>query len=225
MAEIWRAEVYPPQPGLPPIVAIKRILPSVAEDPDCVAMFVDEAKISMRLNHPNVAKVFELGQVGSSHFIAMEFVDGKNLRAIFDRGRQVGRPAPVPMTCYVIAKACQALDHAHRKCDASGEEMRIVHRDVSPQNLLISYQGEVKVFDFGIAKAAAKASQSQAGVLKGKFAYLSPERVAGLPFDRRSDVFGLGICLHELLTSERLFAADEDEVVLEKIRTADVPPP
>lgn len=225
MAEIWRAELYHPQPGLPRVVAIKRILPSVAEDPDCVAMFMDEAKISMQLHHPNIAQVFELGQVGSSHFIALEYVHGKDVRAIFDRCREIGAPATVAMTCYVIAKACEALDHAHRKRDASGEEMRIVHRDVSPQNLLISYEGEVKVIDFGIAKAAANASQSQAGILKGKFGYLSPERVAGLPFDRRSDVFGIGVCLHELLTGERLFASDEDEVVLEKIRTADVRPP
>ncbi len=224
MAEIWRAEVDGAEGGNGRVVAIKRILPNVGEDPDCVAMFMDEARITMRLRHPNIAQVFELGQVGSSHFIAMEYVSGKDLRAIFKQCRRAGAPAPVPMTCYVIAKACEALDHAHRKRDASGQEMQIVHGDVSPHNILVGYEGEVKVIDFGIADVAS-ASEPSAAVLKGKIGYLSPERMQGRPFDRRSDVFGIGVCLCEMLTGERLFASEAQDVILERIRTADVPPP
>ncbi|MBS1149860.1 MAG: Serine/threonine protein kinase [Myxococcaceae bacterium] len=188
-------------------------------------MFIDEAKITVQLNHANIAQVYELAQISSSYFIAMEYISGTDMRAVFDRCRKKGEPSPIPLTCYSIAKCCEGLDYAHRQKDRQGRDMGIVHRDVSPQNALISYDGEVKVIDFGIAKAAGKATKTQAGILKGKFGYMSPEQIRGLPLDRRSDVFAIGVCLYEMLTGERLFVGDSDFSVLEKVRKVEVLPP
>ncbi len=224
MAEVWRGKMFGAG-GFERLVAIKRILPNIAEDDEFISMFIDEAKISVQLTHANVAQIYELGQINSSYFISMEYIPGKDMRAIFDRCRKKGEPAPVPLVAYCVSKMCEGLDYAHRKKDGMGREMNIVHRDISPQNVLISYEGEVKVIDFGIAKAAGKATKTQAGILKGKFGYMSPEQIRGLPLDRRSDVFAIGVCLYEMLTGERLFVGDSDFSVLEKVRKAEVAPP
>jgi serine/threonine protein kinase len=224
MAEVWRAKTFGAG-GFERLVAIKRILPNIAEDEEFISMFIDEAKITVQLNHANVAQIYELSHIASSYFIAMEYISGKDMRAVFDRCRKRGEPAPVPLTCYIIAKCCEGLDYAHRKKDGMGRDMNIVHRDVSPQNALLSFDGEVKVIDFGIAKAAGKATKTQAGILKGKFGYMSPEQIRGLPLDRRSDVFAIGVCLYEMLTGERLFVGDSDFSVLEKVRKVEVLPP
>jgi serine/threonine protein kinase len=224
MAEVWRGKMFGAG-GFERLVAIKRILPNIAEDDEFISMFIDEAKISVQLTHANVAQIYELGQINSSYFISMEYIPGKDMRAIFDRGRKKGEPAPVPLVAYCVSKMCEGLDYAHRKKDGMGRDMNIVHRDISPQNILISYEGEVKVIDFGIAKAAGKATKTQAGILKGKFGYMSPEQIRGLPLDRRSDVFAIGVCLYEMLTGERLFVGDSDFSVLEKVRKAEVAPP
>ena len=224
MAEVWRGKTFGAG-GFERVVAIKRILPNIAEDEEFISMFIDEAKITVQLNHANIAQVYELAQISSSYFIAMEYISGKDMRAVFDRCRKKGEPAPIPLTCYSIAKCCEGLDYAHRQKDRQGRDMTIVHRDVSPQNALISYDGEVKVIDFGIAKAAGKATKTQAGILKGKFGYMSPEQIRGLPLDRRSDVFAIGVCLYEMLTGERLFVGDSDFSVLEKVRKVEVLPP
>src|SRR3982751_3354984 len=129
------------------------------------------------------------------------------------------------MASYVTMQVCEGLDYAHNKRDAQGRELNLVHRDISPQNVLIGYEGEVKLIDFGIAKAAGKATKTQAGILKGKFGYMSPEQIRGLPLDRRSDVFAIGVCLYEMLTGERLFVGDSDFSVLEKVRKVEVLPP
>src|SRR5256885_1638865 len=223
MAEVWRGKTFGAG-GFERLVAIKRILPNIAEDEEFISMFIDEAKITVQLNHANIAQVYELNHISNSYFIAMEYIPGKDMRAIFDRCRKKGEPAPIPLTCYVVGKCCEGLDYAHRK-NVNGRDMNIVHRDVSPQNVLISYEGEVKVIDFGIAKAIGKATKTQAGILKGKFGYMSPEQIRGLPLDRRSDVFALGVCLYEMLTGERLFIGDSDFSVLEKVRKAEVLPP
>src|SRR4051812_24949364 len=223
MAEVWRGKMFGAG-GFERLVAIKRILPNIAEDEEFITMFIDEAKISVQLNHANIAQIHELGQIQNNYFIAMEYIPGKDMRAIFDRCRKKGEPAPIPLTCYVIGKSSEGLDYAHRK-QVNGKDMNIVHRDVSPQNVLISYEGEVKVIDFGIAKAAGKATKTQAGILKGKFGYMSPEQIRGLPLDRRSDVFAIGVCLYEMLTGERLFIGDSDFSVLEKVRKVEVLPP
>ena len=224
MAEVWRAKTFGAG-GFERIVAIKRILPNIAEDEEFISMFLDEAKITVQLNHANIAQIYELNNLSNSYFIAMEYVSGKDLRAVFDRCRKRGEPAPIPLTCYAIAQCCEGLDYAHRAKDRQGRDMSIVHRDVSPQNALVSYDGEVKVIDFGIAKAAGKATKTQAGILKGKFGYMSPEQIRGLPLDGRSDIFAMGVCLYEMLTGERLFVGDSDFSVLEKVRKVEVLPP
>ncbi len=224
MAEVWRGKAFGAG-GFERLVAIKRILPNIAEDDEFISMFIDEAKISVQLTHANIAQIYELGQIANSYFIAMEYIPGKDMRAIFDRCRKKAEPAPIPLVAYCVSKMCEGLDYAHRKKDGMGRDMNIVHRDISPQNILISYEGEVKVIDFGIAKAAGKATKTQAGILKGKFGYMSPEQIRGLNLDRRSDVFAIGVCLYEMLTGERLFVGDSDFSVLEKVRKAEVAPP
>lgn len=224
MAEVWRGKTAG-LTGKDQLVAIKRILPSIAEDSEFVAMFIDEAKITVQLTHPNIGQVFELGQISGSYFITMEYIPSKDLRSIFDHSRRLGEPAPTELSCYVVSLMCDALDHAHRKIDHQGRPMNIIHRDVSPQNILITFEGDVKVIDFGIAKAAGRASRTQAGILKGKFAYMSPEQVGQTEIDHRSDIFSIGTCFHEILTSERLFAGDSDFSILDKVRRADVAAP
>ncbi|KFA93594.1 serine/threonine protein kinase [Archangium violaceum] len=224
MAEVWRGKMFGAG-GFERLVAIKRILPNIAEDDEFISMFIDEAKISVQLNHANIAQIYELGQITNSYFIAMEYIPGRDMRAIFDRCRKKGEPAPVPLVAYMVSKMCEGLDYAHRKKNNQGQDLNIVHRDISPQNILISFEGEVKVIDFGIAKAAGKATKTQAGILKGKFGYMSPEQIRGMPLDRRSDVFAIGVCLYEMLTGERLFVGDSDFSVLEKVRKAEVAPP
>lgn len=224
MAEVFKAKAFGVE-GFERIVAVKRILPNIAEDKEFITMFVDEAKIAVQLNHANIAQIFDLGKVDDSYFIALEFVHGKDLRAIFDHCRQTGENMPVAQACFITMKVCEGLDYAHNKRDSSGRELGLVHRDISPQNVLLSYEGECKIIDFGIAKAAGKASKTQAGILKGKFGYMSPEQVRGMPLDRRSDIFSLGIVLYELLTGERLFVGESDFSTLEKVRNVEILPP
>ena len=223
MAEVFKAKAFGVE-GFERLVAVKRILPSIAEDQEFITMFIDEAKIAVQLSHANICQIFDLGKVGDSFFIAMEFCAGKDVRAIFDRGRKLKESVPIPMACYTIMKVCEGLDYAHNKKDAASRDLHLVHRDVSPQNLLVTWDGEIKIVDFGIAKAANKAGKTQAGILKGKFGYMSPEQVRGLPIDRRSDVFAVGICLYELLTGERLFYGDSDFNTLEMVRNVEIVP-
>ncbi len=224
MAEVFKAKAFGVE-GFERLVAVKRILPSIAEDEDFVTMFVDEAKIAVQLTHANIAQIFDLGKADDSYYIALEYVHGKDLRTIFERARRQSQPIPMMMACHIMSEVCEGLDYAHNKRGSAGEPLNLVHRDVSPQNILISYDGEVKLIDFGIAKAAGKAGVTQAGMLKGKFGYMSPEQVNGVPLDRRSDIFTAGIVLWELLAGERLFVAETDFATLDKVRTADIMSP
>ncbi len=224
MAEVFRAKAFGVE-GFERVVAVKRILPNIAEDQDFITMFIDEAKIAVQLNHANIAQIFDLGVVDAFHYIALEHVWGRDLRGIFERCKQRGEPMPVAQACFIVMKMCEGLDYAHNKRDSQGREMHLVHRDVSPQNVLVSFEGEVKLIDFGIAKAAGKVGKTQAGILKGKFGYMSPEQVRGLPIDRRSDIFSNGIVLYELLTGERLFVGESDFSTLEKVRNVEILPP
>ncbi|MBI2897057.1 MAG: serine/threonine protein kinase [Deltaproteobacteria bacterium] len=224
MAEVFKAKAFGVE-GFERIIAIKRILPTMAEDEEFIEMFIDEAKIVGQLSHSNIVPIYELGRIGDSHFIAMEFVWGKDLLQIMNRHRRLRQHMPGPMAAWIGSRICEGLDYAHRKRDADGKNLEIIHRDVSPQNVIVSYEGEVKLIDFGIAKAAHRQTRTQAGVLKGKFGYMSPEQVRGLPLDRRSDVFAVGTCMYEMLTSERLFLGESDFSTLEKVRNADVDPP
>jgi eukaryotic-like serine/threonine-protein kinase len=204
-------------------VAIKRILPSIAEDDEFVQMFRDEAVIASQLDHPNIAKIYDVGKVDVSYYLALEFVNGKDLRTLFERAVKTRSALPVDFCIYVVVEASRGLDYAHQKKDARGNPLGLVHRDVSPQNVLVSFDGDVKLIDFGIAKAAGKLTRTQVGTIKGKFGYMSPEQVRGLPIDHRSDVFALGICLWEMLALDRLFAGDNEIAIMEKIRACEIP--
>lgn len=224
MAEVYKAKAFGVE-GFERLLAVKKILSSIAEDESFINMFIDEAKIAGQLNHPNIAQIFDLGKVDGSYFIAMEYISGKDVKTIFERARRIGEKVDIPRVCYIIMKVCEGLAYAHEKNDSQGNPLNIVHRDISPQNVLISYEGEVKVIDFGIAKATGKQSQTQVGILKGKFSYMSPEQVRGLHVDHRSDIFSLGILLYEMLTLERLFLGESDFDTLEKIRKVEMSPP
>jgi serine/threonine protein kinase len=224
MAEVFKAKVMGVE-GFERIVALKRILPHIAEDEEFITMFIDEAKIAVQLQHANIAQIFDLGKVDEAYFIALEYVHGRDMRGIYDDLHRRRQLMPTPQICFVIMQVCEGLDYAHNKRDQQGRALNLVHRDVSPQNILVGFEGEVKLIDFGIAKAAGKASKTQAGILKGKFGYMSPEQVRGLAIDRRSDIFALGIILYEMLTGERLFVGESDFSTLEKVRNVEIIPP
>jgi eukaryotic-like serine/threonine-protein kinase len=195
MAEVFKAKHFGVE-GFERVVALKRILANIAEDRDFIEMFIDEAKVASQLNHANIAQIFELGKQDGSYFIAMEYVAGRDLRSLFDRAKQMGVRVPMELTCYAMLKVCEGLDYAHNKKDAKGNLLEFIHRDVSPQNVMVSFDGDVKLIDFGLAKASTNDYKTQAGILKGKFGYMSPEQIMGLPIDRRSDVFSAGIVLY-----------------------------
>ncbi len=224
MAEVFKAKTFGVD-GFQRILAIKRILPNMADDAEFIDMFVDEARIAVQLSHANIVQIYELGKFESQYYIAMEYVSGRDLRQILTRLRQENRMLPLSAAIYIVSRICDGLDYAHKKTDASGRPLGVIHRDVSPQNILLGYEGEVKITDFGIAKAEDRASKTQAGVLKGKFGYMSPEQVRGLDIDKRSDVFSIGILLYEMLTGQRLFVGESDFSTLERVRNAEVPKP
>ncbi|WP_052571596.1 protein kinase domain-containing protein [Geothrix fermentans] len=217
MAELFKAQQRGVQ-GFQKIVAIKRILPHFSDNEDFVTMFIDEAKLAAQLTHPNIVQIFDLGKAGSSYYIAMEYVNGRDLRTLLRKVRELGRPFPEQVAAFVVMKVAAALDYAHRKRGFDDRELKLVHRDISPQNVILSTEGAVKLVDFGIAKAASKASHTVAGALKGKLLYMSPEQATGQPLDNRSDLYSLGLVLFELLTGERCFQADSELGVLEKVR-------
>ncbi len=223
MAEVFKAKLFGAE-GFERLIAIKRILPNLVEDEDFVKMFVDEAKIAVRLNHPNIVGIQDLGKAEGTLYIAMEYVTGKDLRAIYDLEQKRGARVPIGIAAHVVMKMCEALHHAHFAQGPRGEPLQVIHRDVSPQNVLVSFDGEVKVADFGLAKARGRMVQTQAGVVKGKLAYMSPEQLRGDEIDHRVDVFGLGIVLFELLTGERLFLGPSDMDTLRRVYEAKVPP-
>ena len=223
MAEVYLAKCFGAA-GFETLVALKRILPNIAEQDEFIEMFIDEAKITGQLTHPNIAKTFDLGHVNESYFIAMEYIAGHDLRELWEQNRSTGG-LPIPQACHIVQRICDALDYAHKRQDGFGNPLNIVHRDVSPQNVLISYDGDVKVIDFGIAKAENRLSHTANGILKGKFAYMSPEQARGQAADQRSDIFAIGLIFYELLTGERAFQALTDYELLEKVRQADVVSP
>jgi eukaryotic-like serine/threonine-protein kinase len=224
MAEIYKAKLYGVD-GFEKNMVVKQILPQYAKHQEFIQMFIDEAKICVNLSHGNIVPVYELGQIDGIYFISMEFVDGKNLGELLDFGLDNEHPLTVPHALYIACEMLSGLDYAHRKNDEQGKPLNIVHRDVSPQNVLISFEGEVQIVDFGIARAATKVHATEAGVIKGKFGYMSPEQAIGKTVDARSDVFAAGILFYEMLTLERLFHAGTDVVTLERVKRADVPVP
>jgi serine/threonine protein kinase len=224
MAEVFKAKRTGVE-GFEKVVAVKRILPHLSDNKEFVDMFIDEAKMVAGLTHPNIVQISDLGKIEKSYYIAMEYVHGRDLRSILRRAKDRGLRLPLDLTVLIVSKVCSALEFAHRKKDERGRPMLIVHRDISPQNILISFEGEVKLTDFGIAKAATKARISDAGALRGKLLYMSPEQAWGKPMDRRSDVFSLGIVFYEMVTDQKPFLGSSEMSILEMVRECRVAPP
>ncbi len=219
MAEIYRAKTFDAT-GQPHLVAVKRVLAHLAEDDDFIQMLVDEAKIASVLRHASIARVYEFARAHGEYFIAMEHVDGKDMRTVLERCRSKKKPIPPEHAAYIAAEVGSALHAAHSAVDSRGKPLRIIHRDVSPSNIICSYAGEVKLCDFGIAKATLSRVTTKTGVIKGKVKYMSPEQALGRKLDHRSDVFSLGSCLYEMLTRIPPFTATNEMDLLIKVRDA-----
>jgi len=206
MAEVFLAKQTGME-GFEKLVVVKRILPQLCSDDAFVKMFLNEARVAARLNHTNVVQIFDLGKLGEQYFIAMEYVHGEDLRSLIREATDGDKRVPLGLACRIMADTLAGLHYAHTRVGADGKPLGLVHRDVSPQNVLVTYEGSVKLVDFGIAKAtrAIDAAQTQAGLLKGKYAYMSPEQARGQPVDARADVFCVGVLLWELVTWQRLF--------------------
>jgi serine/threonine-protein kinase len=220
MAEIWLARQVGLQ-GFEKFVVIKRIIDGLGADPEFVEMFLDEARIAAQLNHPHIVQIFDLGMEAGAYYIAMEYLPGEDLTTIVRAGNRQNKPMPLTYAVRIIADAAEGLNYAHAKTGPNGASLGIVHRDVSPQNLLVTYDGQLKVVDFGIAKAANRETKTIAGHVKGKTAYMSPEQARGQPLDGRSDIFALGIILFELVTRTRLFQYPDPLVALQVIASND----
>ncbi len=222
MAEVFKGESLSVQ-GFKKQVAIKRVLPHLAQNKNFISMFLDEARLGARLTHANIVTVFDIGAADNTYFIVMEFVDGCNLKTVIETYRQQGQRIGVKESLFIAMEACKGLSFAHDLEDEEGKLLRIVHRDVSPPNVLISKRGEVKVTDFGLAKATTQLEKTDPGVVKGKFSYLSPEAALGQPVDARTDVFALGIVLWEMLAGRRLFLGETDFQTVKMVQQAQIP--
>ncbi len=223
MAHIYRARLETTG-GVEKELVIKRVLPHLLDNREFLEMFTDEARITMPLNHGNIVQVFEFGQEGQDYFLAMEYVRGRNLEAVVTRLKELDRPMPIPVALFIASEVAKGLDYAHRFRDPHNRPTGIIHRDVSPQNVLVGFQGEVKLTDFGIAKARSKIHQTSQGIIRGKAVYLSPEQAECKEVDGRSDQFSLASVLFEMLTGTRPFEGDTEVATLQKVRQADVPP-
>lgn len=221
MAEIFKA-IARGAGDFQKVMVIKRILLNYSRDPAFVRMFRDEAQITAPLQHANIVPIFEFDQVEGQYYLAMEMVNGRDLQKVMARANKLGRPIPMDLCLFVVGEVCKALWYAYNARDVYGNPLKIIHRDVSPSNILVSFEGEVKVTDFGVAKAATSSGSEQGGVLKGKLGYMSPEQVVGGELDHRSDIFALGIILFESITLKRLFLGKSDLQTLINIRDADV---
>ena len=224
MASVHLARMDGPG-GFQKWVAIKRIHPHLVEDQSFIHMFLDEARIAARISHSNVATVFDLGEHEDTYWIAMEYLHGEPLREVMRRTEELAAPMPPEIACRVIADAAEGLHSAHELLGKNGEKLGLVHRDVTPHNLFVTYDGTTKVVDFGIAKFSSRMSSTRAGTLKGKLAYMSPEQVHGETLDRRTDIFALGVVLWELTTGQRLFRMESDLDTLAKVQECNVPRP
>src|SRR4051794_38546745 len=217
MAEVFKAKILSTH-GFEKLLVIKRILPHLAADKTFVAMFIDEAKLTAQLVHPKIVQVSDFGEVNGQFFIALEYVDGFDALALLRASAQRQVRLPVPICMFIALEVLDALDYAHNARDSDGKPMRLVHRDISPSNVFIARRGDIKLGDFGIAHAQERESKTQAGTLKGKYGYMSPEQVVGSPLDGRSDLFAVGIVLAEMIMGRRLFTAPNDLDVLLMVR-------
>jgi eukaryotic-like serine/threonine-protein kinase len=223
MAEVYLAR-QAGAAGFEKLVCLKRILPHLARDKQFVEMFLNEARLAARLDHPNIVSIFDLGEANGNYFIAMEFIDGPSLRAIHKLAAERGEYLPIPEICKIISMAAGGLQYAHDLADTDGKPLGLVHRDISPDNILVHRNGSAKVVDFGIAKAANSSSQTRTGTLKGKVAYMPPEQLRGEQLDRRTDVFALGVVLYELLAGKRPWEGNSEVALIGKIMTEEPQP-
>ena len=222
MAEVFRAESEGLH-GFRKQVAIKRVLPHLSSKKKFISMFLDEARLSAQLSHSNCVQVFDIGVGDNAFFIVMEFVDGANLKATIEHLKKRGREFPVEAAVQICLEICKGLAYAHELTDTQGAPLHIVHRDMSPPNVLITKHGEVKIVDFGLAKANSQLEKSEPGIIKGKFSYLAPEAAMGQDIDARTDIFAVGIILWELLAGQRLFLGETDFQTVKKVQAAVVP--
>ncbi len=215
MAEVFLAKQSMGTGGDNRHVVVKRILPHLAEDPEFIQMFQNEARVAAKFSHPNIAQIFDYGEENGTYYIAMEFIHGEDLGRLMRKAWSTGQWIARPLAIRIVASACEGLYYAHTRKDEEGRALKVVHRDISPQNILISFDGSVKLVDFGIAKAADQASMTKSGAIKGKFAYMAPEQAAGKPLDARTDVFAIGLVLYELLTGVRPLKRDSELATLQ----------
>jgi len=223
MAQLYRAKIVGVQ-GFEKFVAFKQILPHLAEEKEFLGSFIDEAKLAALLQHQNIVQIYDFGNIEETYFITMEYLFGKDLRVITKKAQEKNLPLNLEHCLYIISKVCSGLDYAHKLKDFHGSPLYIIHRDISPQNIIITYEGDVKIVDFGIAKARSQSTITQVGLIKGKVAYMSPEQAAGISIDHRSDIFPCGILLYEMLSGNRVFTG-ETMHILDKVRRAEFDPP
>jgi eukaryotic-like serine/threonine-protein kinase len=221
MAEIFLAHQVDASGEETPIV-IKRIRPHLSKHAAFVKMFLNEARLAAQLNHPNIVQIHDLGKIVDSYFIAMEYVSGRDMRRVVPKAESLGIPFPMVYALKIASCVCAGLHYAHTKKDRYGSPLNIVHRDVTPENIVVAFDGSVKVLDFGIAKAANQVEETRSGEIKGKLSYLSPEQCLGRPLDCRSDIFSLGTVLYEWLTGFKLFTGDSDVAVMRSITEAKI---
>jgi serine/threonine protein kinase/Tfp pilus assembly protein PilF len=219
MAQLYRAKITGIQ-GFEKLIAIKVILPHLAKEKELVSAFIDEAKLAALLNHQNIVQIYDFGRIEDSYFISMEYLHGKDLRAVVAKSKEKNLPLTLEHALYITSCICSGLDYAYKLKDFSGTSLHIIHRDISPQNIFVTYEGGVKILDFGIAKAASQSTITQFGMIKGKVAYMSPEQAAGKSIDQRSDIFSTGILLYEMVTGARMFVGESTMQILEKVREA-----
>ncbi len=225
MAEVYLAKARAEIGGFERLYAIKRILPELNENREFINSLINEAKITVTLSHGNIAQVYDLGKVGGDYYLAMDFVHGVDLHKVIETVERGGGRVPVEHALYVVSEMLAGLDVAHRKRDEFGEPLRIVHRDISPHNVLVSYTGEVKLIDFGIARAANKLGETRRGVIKGKLLYMAPEQAKALDIDHRADLFAVGMSLYRMLTGLLPFDAPNQYDIYRKVVDCAIPNP
>ena len=223
MAELYRAKLTGEQ-GFEKLIAIKKILPHLSFEDNLINAFIDEAKLAALLNHENIVQIYDFGSLEDEYFIAMEFLFGKDLRKITKKARKKNKPLGLENIVYITSRICAGLDYSHNLKGIQGQPLNIIHRDINPQNIFITYEGQVKIIDFGIAKAASHNSATRENLIKGKLAYMSPEQANGEAIDHRSDIFSTGIVLYELLADRRMFEG-ETLKVFSLVREAEFEPP
>ncbi len=222
MAQLYKGKMIGVE-GFEKLVAIKQILPHLVEEKEFISSFIDEAKLAAMLHHQNIVQIYDFGNMEGTYYIAMEYLQGRDLRMIVSKAKEKNKPLHLEQILFIMSNICSGLDYAHKMRDFEGKPLNIIHRDISPQNIMITYEGEVKILDFGIAKAATQRTLTQMGMIKGKVAYMSPEQAAGKVIDSRSDIFSAGILFYELITGRRMFTGETMQI-LANVRDAEFEP-